>query len=132
MRMLFITPQPPHPTQGGAAIRNWHLIAAAKNAGHTADLLTFGLFQSDDRDAQSVPPSRMSGRPLIRRISDVARTPQPDLANRLGADILRETVCILARQRRYDLIQVEGLEMWPSLLDTALPAIYDAHNAEAT
>jgi polysaccharide biosynthesis protein PslH len=132
MRILFITPQPPHETQGGAAIRNWHLIAAAREAGHTVDLLTFGLFQSDAREARAVPPASTTGRPLTHRIRHLVRSPEPDLAHRLGADALRETVRALAAHRRYDLIQIEGLEMWPSLPDTDAPAIYDAHNAEAT
>jgi glycosyltransferase involved in cell wall biosynthesis len=132
MRMLFITPQPPHPTQGGAAIRNWHLIEAAKEAGHSVDLVTFGLFQSHDGAACSAPSSSPNGRSLIRRITDLVRSPAPDLAHRLGADALRRTVNDLITHRRYDLIQVEGLEMWPSLPDTDIPAIYDAHNAEAT
>jgi polysaccharide biosynthesis protein PslH len=132
MRILFIAPQPPHPTQGGAAIRNWHLMEAARNAGHRVDLLTFGLFQSDDGNGCSAPPMLSGGRPLMRRVSDLVRNPEPDLAHRLGAGALRETVRRLTTQHHYDLIQVEGLEMWPSLPETDIPLIYDAHNAEAT
>ncbi|HEY7909227.1 MAG TPA: hypothetical protein VIC60_10150, partial [Thermomicrobiales bacterium] len=132
MRILFITPQPPHQTQGGAAIRNWHLMEAARNAGHTVDLLTFGLFQSDDGEACSVPPSPPGERSSARRISGLIRSATPDLAHRLGADGLRETLRLLTTQHHYDLIQVEGIEMWPSLPETDIPLIYDAHNAEAT
>ena len=87
MRILFVTPQPPHPTQGGAAIRNWHLMEAARNAGHTVDLLTFGLFQSDDGEACSAPPvtAGPSGS-FARRISGLVSQREPDLAHRLGAD----------------------------------------------
>ena len=132
MRILFITPQPPHPTQGGAAIRNWHLMDAARNAGHTADLLTFGLFQPSDGRICSAPPPSPGGRPLALRIDGLIRSAVPDLAHRLGANVLRETVRDLTTKYPYDLIQVEGLEMWPSLGETGVPVIYDAHNAEAT
>ena len=132
MRILFITPQQPHPTQGGAAIRNWHLIDAARHAGHTVDLLTFGRFQSHDGDQSAISPPASGDRSLARRVSDLLRSPAPDLVYRLGANGLRETVRDLHRQHPYDLIQVEGLEMWPSLPDIDLPIIYDAHNAEAT
>ncbi|MGI8854569.1 MAG: glycosyltransferase [Thermomicrobiales bacterium] len=132
MRILFITPQLPHPTQGGAAIRNWHLIDAARNAGHTVDLLTFGLFQSHDGEVSASPPVSSDGPRMTARVRHLIRNADPDLAGRLGADALCATVRDLTARVQYDLIQVEGLEMWPSLPDTDIPLLYDAHNAETT
>ena len=71
MRILFITPQQPHPTQGGAAIRNWHLIDAARHAGHTVDLLTFGCFQSHHDDQSAISPPASGKRSLARRVGDL-------------------------------------------------------------
>ncbi|MDQ6832039.1 MAG: hypothetical protein M3008_01465, partial [Chloroflexota bacterium] len=45
MRILFVAPHVPHPTQGGAAIRNWHLIHAASVGGHIVHLITPDMFQ---------------------------------------------------------------------------------------
>lgn len=132
MRILFVTPQPPHPTNGGAAIRNWHLIDAARRAGHEVDVLTFGLAQLHDGTIASAPEHPTGRRALAARISDLLLDREPDLAHRLGARALRGEIEKLTQLRQYDLVQVEGLEMWPSLPRMAIPAVYDAHNAETT
>src|SRR5258708_35370740 len=112
MRILFVTPQPPHPTQGGAAIRNWHLIDAAKQAGHQADLLTFGLFRPHDGEQLTLPANARAARGVLERVRDLAIGHAPDLVTRLGAEALRPHVDRLIRERRYDVIQVAGLELW--------------------
>lgn len=133
MRILFVTPQLPHPTQGGAAIRNWHLMHAAMTAGHTVHLVTPDLF----REGLDGPPQPLMlpayRRTLARRLRDLARSREPDLARRLGAHRLRPEIARRCRAGAYDLVQVEGLEMWPGIPQTDMPpVIYDAHNAEAT
>lgn len=132
MRILFVTPQMPHPTQGGAAIRNWHLMHAAIAAGHTVHLITPVLFQ----DHPDAPPQTLAlpvyRRTPARRLRDLVLSRQPDLAHRLGAHRLQPEIARRCREERYDLIQVEGLEMWPAIPPTDRPLIYDAHNAEAT
>lgn len=132
MRILFVTPQVPHPTQGGAAIRNWHLMHAARTAGHTVHLITPDLFLGC-LDA-SLQPLMLSvyRRTFARRLRDLALSRQPDLAYRLGAHRLQPEIARHCREARYDLIQVEGLEMWAAMPPTDIPIIYDAHNAEAT
>jgi glycosyltransferase involved in cell wall biosynthesis len=132
MRILFVTPQMPHPTQGGAAIRNWRLMHAATAAGHTVHLITPDMFQ-DCLDAAPQPLTLpVYRRTLARRLRDLALAREPDLAHRLGARRLRPEIARRCRETRYDLIQVEGLEMWPAIPPTDIPLIYDAHNAEAT
>lgn len=133
MRILFVTPQLPHPTQGGAAIRNWHLMHAAMAAGHSVHLITPDLF----RECLEGPPQPLIlpayRRTLARRLRDLALSREPDLARRLGAHRLRPEIARRCRAGAYDLIQVEGLEMWPGIPQTDMPpVIYDAHNAEAT
>lgn len=130
MRILFVTPQPPHETQGGAAIRNWHLIDAARRAGHHVDVLTFGMFLPHDGPPSPVPGSQSRSRSLPRRIKDLVASREPDLVHRLGATNLRRRVAELAQRNRYDFVQIEGLEMWPCVPND-IPAIYDAHNDEA-
>jgi glycosyltransferase involved in cell wall biosynthesis len=132
MRILFITPDVPHPTRGGAAIRNWHLIDAAIEAGHQADTLTFGHFRPHDGEPRALPATASGGPTTLDRLRNLAMRGAPDLVMRLGAERLRPTVIRLMDEHRYDAMQIEGLEMWPALPDLAIPAIYDAHNAETT
>lgn len=132
MRILFVTPQPPHPTQGGAAIRNWHLMDAAAHAGHHVDLLTFGLFRPHDGEPSVRPTTARRAPRAVGRLRDLATQRAPDLVTRLGAEMLRPCIARLVNEHRYDAVQIEGLEMWPALPAIDIPAIYDAHNAEAT
>jgi len=132
MRILFVAPQMPHPTNGGAAIRNWHLMQAAAEAGHVVHLITPTHF----RTGLDAPPQPLTvptfRRTVAHRLRDLVCSREPDLAHRLGAYRLRPEIARRCREYGYDLIQVEGLEMWPSIADNDIPVIYDAHNAEAT
>lgn len=143
MRILFLTPQSPSPTGGGAAIRNWHLMRAAADAGHAVDLVTDNFQGSVAipfvQRAYSAGPHAKRGMP--ERVRDLLTTARPDLALRLAHSRLATTIAYAldaaqAEDRPYDAIQIEGIEMWANLPprnDTIRPAlIYDAHNAEAT
>ncbi len=152
MRILFVTPSPPHPTEGGAAIRNYHLIEAAKDAGHAVDVLAVARdrtpispFSPDGFDIAFV--TRASDPSRVDRLRTLAISPQPDLAHRLrDPEFLREAGQKLRdavrHGRPYDAVQVEGLEMWGNVphprnlgnLRNRVPlqTIYDAHNAETT
>jgi glycosyltransferase involved in cell wall biosynthesis len=131
MRILFVTPQAPHPTRGGAAIRNWHLMHAATIAGHIVHLITPDVFRAglDEPDQSLALPGYR--RTIAHRLHDLVLSGEPDLARRLGARRLQAEIARHCRAGAYDLIQVEGLEMWPGIPRTALPILYDAHNAEA-
>lgn len=133
MRILFVTPSPPHPTEGGAAIRNWHLIEAAKGAGHSVNVAT----------AFVTPLYLQPTRREFDRVRDLLLSPKPDLALRLAPHRMMphitETLAVAQHEGRpYDAVQIEGLEVWESIPPRALngthvppPAtIYDAHNAE--
>ncbi len=131
MRILFVTPQVPHPTQGGAAIRNWHLMQAAITAGHTVHLLTPNLFREGmDGPAQALALPQYR-RTFAHRLRDLVLSREPDLARRLGARRLQAAIARRCRDSAYDVIQVEGLEIWPGIPRTDVPILYDAHNAEA-
>lgn len=147
MRILFLTPAPPRPDGGGAAIRNWHLIKAAREAGHWVDACMFGepcWGIGGEMSSMPAPPQRSRR----QRVKDVLLRRVPDVALRLDSDDFREFFEIRGRHLfnrleptasliPYDLIQVEGLEMWSNLPTadtpphaTLPPIIYDAHNAE--
>ncbi len=135
MRILLMTPHPPHPTRGGAAIRNWHLIRIARDAGHTVHLATFGNPASTTPAAHCITVPAPAARNRITQIRDLPHI-LPDLARRLRSPAMQDAIAAAHAAYRYDLVQVEGLEMWANLPDQwngETPAlIYDAHNAEAT
>ncbi len=147
LRLLFLTPQWPSPTRQGAAIRNWNLMVQLAKI-HRLDLLTFGETAEGRgaRDAAkqggvpwqrivSVPTPR---RPPTQRLKHLILSGQPDMAGRLWSPgFLRQLAALLSNER-YDLIQVEGIEMARYLLLIArhhLPdynpvLVFDDHNAE--
>ncbi|MGI8689088.1 MAG: glycosyltransferase [Thermomicrobiales bacterium] len=131
MRILFVAPHLPQPTQGGAAIRNWHLMQALVG-GHIVHLITPDMFQEglDGSPRPLVLPAYR--RTFARRVRDLLLSREPDLARRLGTHRLQPEITRRCQDDGYDLIQVEGLEMWPSVPAADVPIIYDAHNAEAT
>lgn len=132
MRILFVAPHPPQPTQGGAAIRNWHLMQAASVGGHTVHLITPDVFQAGPSASPRPLMLPTYRRTFARRVRDLLLSREPDLARRLGACRLQPEIARRCHDNGYNLIQVEGLEMWPGVPTTDVPVIYDAHNAEAT
>ena len=142
MRLLFLAPQLPYPPHKGTAIRNFNLIVGMSQR-HEIDLLTFA-------DAGSV--RRISGSPLgkaCRRIawadapsrSMIGRafttlfSPRPDMALRLWSPRLANRLSALLREREYDVIQIEAIEMarYGLLARRLAPRallVLDDHNAE--
>src|SRR5215510_11494474 len=129
MRILFLTPNLPRPDGGGAAIRNWHLIQAARAAGHSADICTFcepnarHSHACDDVAVSESPPGERGTR---GRMIDLFICKEPDLARRLRSGGLAVALGKWLRQSSfsdqgdYDVIQVEGLEMWANLPQTLI------------
>jgi hypothetical protein len=144
MRILFLTPSPPRPDGGGAAIRNWHLIRAARETGHLVDVFAYRgprdrVNQGEIRYGASRPRERIGW----ARLRDLLFRPDPDLTLRFGTGAAPRTLALLLKKHAtddcliYNCIQVEGLEMWPcrppvEKYGMAPAYIYDAHNAEAT
>jgi glycosyltransferase involved in cell wall biosynthesis len=114
-RVLFLLPAVPEPPDAGAKMRNRGLIRLLGEQ-HEVDTLAFG-------------PAAQRG--AVQRAGDMALTPWPDMAMRLWSTAFADRVCRAVRERRYDAVQAEGLEM-ARYLRLAPPAlrIYDAHNAE--
>jgi sugar transferase (PEP-CTERM/EpsH1 system associated) len=144
--LLILTPQYPYPPQAltgrsqGTTIRNFNLIAGL-SARHTVDLLTFADAEVSASDAALLAPfcrRVVTVAPPVRtmqtRALDVARTALPDMALRLDAPEMHRALADLLRAERYDVLQIEGIEMAPYAL--RLPrgvrpfVVFDNHNAE--
>jgi sugar transferase (PEP-CTERM/EpsH1 system associated) len=144
-RILILTPQFPYPPQAltgfsqGTTIRNFNLIAGLCRR-HAVDLLTFHapsavggpeLLSPYCEQVVTAPPPV---RPLRRRALDTLLRRAPDMALRLEAPAMHDRLAGLLRAGRYDILQIEGIEMAPyalALEGTARPRlIFDDHNAE--
>lgn len=141
MRILFLTPDLPLPAGQGAKLRNLALIRAAA-AHHQVDLVSFGRSPDSRIDPElerlcgsvriAAMPDRRS---LAMRGWNLVFGTAPDLALRLESMEFVGALQDACEDRRYDVIQIEGLEMTPYLtaarsLAPRAAIVYDAHNAE--
>jgi glycosyltransferase involved in cell wall biosynthesis len=140
-RVLFLTPQYPYPPEQGAALRNYGLVRGIAER-HALTLLTFASnpLPGDDplatacRRVVSVPvPERSQG----DRLRTLLTTGDPDMAHRLRSPAFSEALGALLSEERYDIVQVEGIELAPYALEVAewlgeeRPRIvFDDHNVE--
>ncbi len=116
-RILFLTPQLPHPPRQGTAIRNFNLLARVARR-HVVDLLTFlqpGDYLPPDsplyslcRAIVTVPAPR---RTQADRLRAALASPLPDMALRLESPEMWQRLRELTQQRTYDIVQIEGIEM---------------------
>ena len=140
MNLLFITPQLPHPPHQGTTLRNFNLIRYLAQR-HTIDLLAFhdpatapdlGPLQTLCRRVATAPPPP---RTTLARLRDTLSTPQPDMALRLESTKMHALVSAWLREKEYDVVQVEGIEVAQygqhALAVQLRPAlIFDDHNCE--
>jgi len=142
VKLLFLTPQLPYPPNKGTAMRNYGLIAGLA-ARHDIDVLTFA-------DADSLRAARSSPlaaacrsidacpaptRSTARRALATALSSWPDMALRLWSTPLATRLARRLRERDYDILQVEGIEMarYGLLARRLAPRarwVFDDHNAE--
>lgn len=138
MRLLFLTPQLPHPPRQGTALRNWGLIQHLSRR-HSVGLISF----TETGQTLDSAPLRTACLPLVTvpapQRSRAARlqtlfSPQPDLAQRLWSAEFAAALQSLLQEYTFDIVHIEGLE-----LARYIPAvrahsnaklIFDAHNAE--
>ena len=152
-RILILTPQLPIPPQAltglsqGTTIRNFNLIAGLAQR-HDIDLLTFAASEVDAGPDLLRPYCRRvitepaPQRGLARRARDTLLNLLPDMALRLDSPAMHGHMAALLRENRYDIVQIEGIEMAPYALrpgrraarghETATPPrlVFDDHNAE--
>jgi sugar transferase (PEP-CTERM/EpsH1 system associated) len=141
MKILLLTPQVPYPPDRGTALRNWGLLAGLA-ARHEVSLLTFVEPGQDPQPAPLVAAThgRLDGVPVpVRgwgaRLVGLLRDPRPDLALRLAGDEFAARLRARLAAERYDVVQIEGLELATALDAVAQAAgrpltVFDAHNAE--
>ncbi len=155
-RILLLTPQLPIPPQAltgmsqGTTIRNYYILAGLAQR-HVVDLLSFCQPTADRRSptgefellrpyCRQIVAEPTPVRTLARRMRDTLLSPLPDMALRLAAPVLHAHLARLLNENRYDVVQVEGIEMAPYALDFRsladfgnLPPprlVFDDHNAE--
>jgi polysaccharide biosynthesis protein PslH len=142
MRLLYITPDVPYPADQGAKLRNLALMqAAAKH--HQVDLISF--YKEPLTEEQHQELAKLCGRvelvptpgprALIARAWSFWFDALPDIAHRYESAEFRTRLWELLEQQRYDVIQIEGMEMMTFLAAARgggqrAAVVYDAHNAE--
>ena len=141
MNLLLLTPQPPLPAHQGTAIRNWGILRHVA-PHHAVTLLSFapaGYSTPPPELAAACHSIRLVPAP-VRGLATRLRTAaggRPDLAERLWSMAFDQALREVLAETHFDLAQVEGLELGRYIstlraLQSGLPVIYDAHNAEVT
>ena len=138
MKLLFLTPQLPHPPRQGTALRNWGLISHLASRGHEISLLSF-----DEDDVATTPELARACVRIVRvrvpprsgrdRLRTLLTSPLPDMAWRLWAEEFRAALTGMLREAQPDVLQIEGIELARYALESgaALPRIvFDDHNCE--
>lgn len=118
-RILFLAPQVPYPPHQGTTIRNYNLII------NLADDYEIHLlcFQQDGGDpVGNTPLPRLLPvvdstpapvRSTAQRVITTLTSPLPDMALRLASDTFQTRLGALLEKYRYDIVQIEGIEMAP-------------------
>ncbi len=140
MRLLILTSDFPYPPLAGAPLRNYGLIEGL--AEHEIWLLSFaGTLASPEArtplhrlcaEVKIVPRPQ---RGLPDRLRDLALTRDADIAHRFLSPAFTTALREWLTAQRFDLIQIENLEMAVYLplireLQPQARVVYDAHNAE--
>lgn len=118
-RLLFLTPQVPYPPHQGTTIRNYNLIAHLATE-YEIHLLTFR--QEGDEPPQNSPLARFCAvvdslpaptRSTASRVVTTLLHPAPDMALRLASADFQARLGMMIERYRYDVVQIEGIEMAP-------------------
>ncbi len=141
MKLLFLTPQLPHPPRQGTALRNWGLLSHLAARGHTITLLSF-----DEAPGTALSPElRAACAKLVRvpvprrstqqRLKTLATSALPDMAWRLWSAEFAGQLHALLRTDPPDILQIEGIELARYAFDPAARAahtrlVFDDHNCE--
>ena len=137
MKVLFLTPRVPYPLDAGTSLRNFRLLQAAARE-HEVHLLSFAdrplraehleVLQSVCRrvELRPVPPH-----PAYRRLMRTLSSRLPDMAYRRWSPGFAEALRGLLAEERYDLVQVEGIEMARYLpIASGTRRVFSEHNVE--
>lgn len=142
MRILFLTAQLPEPPHAGGTLRTNGLMRALRAAGNEIHILSFGednqlrinrdSLHEFSTNITIVPPPH---RRAFHRLRDLLLTNLADMQRRYDSPLYAARLTALLQQERFDLIQIESLEMATYLstiqhVQPHTPVIYDAFNAE--
>ena len=154
MKLLFLTPQLPYPPHQGTTLRNFNILKQLAPR-HEIHLLSFGttdelenspLREFCARIEIAPPPTRKT----LQRAFETFFHPLPDMARRLHSNALAQKLKTLLNENKYDVVQIEGIEManaWMSEIGNSKSdshkvnptsniqhpiSIFDDHNAEWT
>lgn len=143
--LLLLTPQLPYPPHQGTTLRNLHIIEGLARR-HQITLLSFLEAQQQSSELGQTPLSDLCQqvitipvprlRSTSKRLQQMISSPLPDMALRLQSQYFDITLRRLLAETRFDIVQVEGIEMaWAiKTIREVVPKqklVYDAHNAEA-
>lgn len=141
-KVLFLTPQLPYPPHQGTTIRNYNLI---KELAQRHEIHLFSFAATRDVSEQvahlgafcaSVHTVVAPERSLCQRAMATLLARRPDMGLRLESFAFHERLGRLLEAQRFDIVEVEGMEMAPYLFQAAArPAprpllVLDEHNAE--
>jgi len=139
MRILALTPQLPYPPQQGTSLRNYHLLRYLATR-HQVSLLSFASPDVAPRDlahlrslCHAVRTVATPHRSFTRRLWTLVSSTRPDMAWRLYSPEYSQALAAWLAGERFDVLQVEGIEMAPYLWRLQPPRpllVFDDHNAE--
>jgi glycosyltransferase involved in cell wall biosynthesis len=137
VKVLFLTPRVPYPLDGGTSLRNFRLLQSAAGA-HDVHLLSFmdRPLRPDHLEALQAICGRVELRPApphpaYRRLARTISARLPDMAYRRWSPGFAEVLRGLLAEERYDLVQVEGIEMARYLpLVRNARRVFSEHNVE--
>lgn len=137
MKVLFLTPRVPYPLDGGTNLRNFRLLQSAARE-HEVHLLSFRerpLLDAHHRALRAVC-RRVETRPApphppLRRLARTLGAALPDMAYRRWSSEFAASLQKLLAEERYDIVQVEGIEMARYLpLCVGARRVFSEHNVE--
>lgn len=119
-RLLFLTPQVPYPPHQGTTIRNYNLLANLAG-DYEIHLLCFQNSADNPPDNSPLPhfcavvetAPMPAPRSLLDRAIRTLVSPAPDMGLRLASKIFQAQLGMLLERYRYDVVQIEGIEMAP-------------------
>jgi polysaccharide biosynthesis protein PslH len=137
VKILFLTPRFPYPLDGGTNLRNFRLIQSAAQE-HVIDLLSFVDRPLRPENLESVRAvcRRVELRAAprherARRLAVALGSPLPDMAFRRWSPRFVAALRALLKEERYDLVDVEGIEMARYLpLCRGARRVFGEHNVE--
>ncbi len=142
-KILFLTSQLPYPPHQGGAIRTYNLIVNLAPR-HEIHLLSF---VNSPGDLEKAAPLRQYCRTIevvpvpqrstLKRLLTTLFSPLPDMALRLPSAEFRRKLAARLKSERFDVVQVESIEMAPYAMGDAgwetddRPLwVFDDYNAE--